>query len=90
VSISVITPKKHIKNSIKLYIMAIDNTAKHANSHLVIMGKPEVGETQFILKIFADIRIQSYHQTNSVYFDYKGDVVDNHAGLLILPGETGF
>ncbi len=58
-------------------IMEINNTAKHANSHLAIMGKPGTGKTQFILKILTDIRQQSKFQTNFIYFDYKGDVVDN-------------
>jgi len=58
-------------------VMELNNTARHANSHLAIMGKPGVGKTQFLLKILADIRIQSNFQTNFIYFDYKGDVVDN-------------
>jgi len=58
-------------------IMEMNNTAKHANSHLAIMGKPGVGKTQFLLKILADIRNQSGFQTNFIYFDYKGDVQDN-------------
>jgi DNA sulfur modification protein DndE len=58
-------------------IMQLNNTAKHANSHLAIMGKPGVGKTQFLLKILTDIRIQSNYQTNFIYFDYKGDVVVN-------------
>ena len=58
-------------------VMELNNTARHANSHLAIMGKPGVGKTQFLLKLLADIRIQSNYQTNFVYFDYKGDVVDN-------------
>lgn len=58
-------------------LMELNNTAKHANSHLAIMGKPGVGKTQFLLKILTDIRIQSNYQTNFIYFDYKGDVVDN-------------
>ena len=62
-------------------IMEINNTAKHANSHLAIMGKPGTGKTQFILKILADIRQQSNYQTNFIYFDYKGDVVDNETFL---------
>ena len=57
--------------------MEINDTVKHANSHLAIMGKPGVGKTQFLLKILADIRIQSQFQTNFIFFDYKGDVVDN-------------
>lgn len=61
----------------KELVMELNNTAKHANSHLAIMGKPGVGKTQFLLKLLADIRIQSNFQTNFVYFDYKGDVVDN-------------
>lgn len=58
-------------------IMEINDTTKHANSHLAIMGKPGTGKTQFILKILADIRLQSNYQTNFIYFDYKGDVVEN-------------
>lgn len=64
-------------------VMELNNTAKHANSHLAIMGKPGVGKTQFLLKLLADIRIQSNYQTNFVYFDYKGDVVDNDRFLEI-------
>lgn len=64
-------------------IMELNNTDKHANSHLAIMGKPGVGKTQFLLKILADIRIQSNYQTNFIYFDYKGDVVDNQRFLDI-------
>ena len=58
-------------------LMELNNTARHANSHLAIMGKPGVGKTQFLLKILTDIRIQSNFQTNFIYFDYKGDVVEN-------------
>jgi DNA sulfur modification protein DndE len=61
----------------KELVMELNNTVKHANSHLAIMGKPGVGKTQFLLKILADIRTQSNYQTHFIYFDYKGDVVDN-------------
>lgn len=64
-------------------IMELNNTARHANSHLAIVGKPGVGKTQFLLKMLADIRVQSNYQTNFVYFDYKGDVVDNERFLEI-------
>jgi DNA sulfur modification protein DndE len=57
--------------------MELNNTTKHANSHLAIMGKPGVGKTQFLLKILADIRLQSNNQINFIYFDYKGDVIEN-------------
>ena len=62
-------------------VMELNNTAKHANSHLAIMGKPGVGKTQFLLKILTDIRTQSNYQTHFIYFDYKGDVVDNERFL---------
>ena len=62
-------------------IMELNNTTRHANSHLAIMGKPGVGKTQFLLKILTDIRVQSNYQTNFIYFDYKGDVVDNQRFL---------
>ena len=58
-------------------VAELNNTTKHANSHLAIMGKPGVGKTQFLLKILADIRTQSNFQTHFIFFDYKGDVVDN-------------
>lgn len=58
-------------------VMQLNDTAKHANSHLAIMGKPGVGKTQFLMKILTDIRTQSNYQTNFIYFDYKGDVVEN-------------
>ena len=58
-------------------MVELNNTAQHANSHLAIMGKPGVGKTQFLLKILADLRIQSQFQTHFIYFDYKGDVVSN-------------
>ncbi|WP_045222649.1 DndE family protein [Desulfonatronum thioautotrophicum] len=64
-------------------VMELNNTARHANSHLAIMGKPGTGKTQFLLKILADIRIQSHFQTNFIYFDYKGDVVDNQRFLEV-------
>jgi DNA sulfur modification protein DndE len=57
--------------------MELNNTTKHANSHLAIMGKPGVGKTQFLLKLLADIRLQSNNQINFIYFDYKGDVIEN-------------
>ena len=61
----------------KEVVLELNNTVKHANSHLAIMGKPGVGKTQLLLKILADIRTQSSYQTNFIYFDYKGDVVEN-------------
>ena len=67
---------RNILNNDEL-IMGLNDTAIHANSHLAIMGIPGVGKTQFLLKILADIRKQSEYQTNFIYFDYKGDVVDN-------------
>lgn len=57
----------------KIYF-EINNTIRHANSHLAIMGKPGVGKTQVLLKILADIRQLSNYQTNFIFFDYKGDV----------------
>ncbi len=61
----------------KEIVVELNNTMKHANSHLAIMGKPGVGKTQLLLKILADIRIQSNYKVNFIYFDYKGDVVEN-------------
>lgn len=58
-------------------ILELNNTEIHANSHIAMMGKPGVGKTQFLLKILTDIRVQSNYQTDFIYFDYKGDVVEN-------------
>ncbi len=69
-------------------IMALNDTAIHANSHLAIMGKPGVGKTQFLLKILADIRIQSDYQTNFIFFDYKGDVVDSETFIDVTRART--
>lgn len=69
-------------------IMPLNDTTKHANSHLAIMGKPGVGKTQFLLKILADIRIQSNFQTNFIFFDYKGDVVDNDTFTEVTRART--
>jgi len=69
-------------------IMPLNDTSIHANSHLAIMGKPGVGKTQFLLKILADIRVQSDYQTNFIFFDYKGDVVDNDSFVDVVRGRT--
>lgn len=69
-------------------IMSLNDTAKHANSHLAIMGKPGVGKTQFLLKMLADIRVQSNYQTNFIFFDYKGDVVSNDTFVDVTRART--
>jgi len=69
-------------------IMSLNDTSKHANSHLAIMGKPGVGKTQFLIKLLADIRVQSSFQTNFIFFDYKGDVVDNETFIDVSRART--
>jgi DNA sulfur modification protein DndE len=69
-------------------IVELNNTTQHANSHLAIMGKPGVGKTQFLIKILADIRIQSNFQTNFIFFDYKGDVVENNSFIDVTRART--
>lgn len=69
-------------------IMHLNDTTKHANSHLAIMGKPGVGKTQFLLKLLADIRVQSNFETNFIFFDYKGDVVDNETFIDVTRSRT--
>lgn len=69
-------------------IMSLNDTTKHANSHLAIMGKPGVGKTQFLIKLLADIRVQSSFQTNFIFFDYKGDVVDNEIFVDVSRART--
>jgi len=71
-----ITIGRHELNNERLVIQ-INNTARHANSHLAIMGKPGTGKTQLLLKILADLRDQSRFRTNFILFDYKGDVAEN-------------
>ena len=69
-------------------VIEFNNSVRHANSHLAIMGKPGVGKTQFLLKLLADIRIQSGHQTNFILFDYKGDVVTNGNFVEVSKAQT--
>lgn len=69
-------------------IMELNDTTKHANSHLAIMGKPGVGKTQFLIKVLSDIRVQSNYQTNFIFFDYKGDVVDNEKFIDVTKART--
>lgn len=78
---------RNILNNDEL-IMGLNDTSVHANSHLAIMGIPGVGKTQFLLKILADIRKQSEYQTNFIYFDYKGDVVDNETFINVTRSRT--
>ena len=70
------------------FIIELNNTKKHANSHLAIMGKPGVGKTQFLIKILSDIRVQSQFQTNFIFFDYKGDVVTNEKFVEVTRART--
>jgi len=58
-------------------IIEMNNTEKHVNPHLAIVGKPGGGKTQFLLKILSDIRKSSDFKTNFIFFDYKGDVSQN-------------
>ncbi len=76
-------------------IAHLNDTAKHANPHTAIVGKPGTGKTQLLLKILADVRVQSSFATNFVLFDYKGDVAANQrfidvtrASVFRLPQDT--
>jgi len=71
----------------KIYF-EINNTIRHANSHLAIMGKPGVGKTQLLLKILADIRQLSNYKTNFIFFDYKGDVISSKDFVKITKADT--
>lgn len=55
----------------------LNNTVRHANSHLAIMGKSGTGKTQILKKILADIRQFTNYQTQFICFDYKGDVTSD-------------
>lgn len=76
-------------------ILRLNDTSKHANAQLAIMGKPGVGKTQVLLKMLADIRNQSNFEANFIFFDYKGDVAANEiftevtkAQVFSLPKDT--
>lgn len=71
----------------KIYF-ELNNTIRHANSHLAIMGKPGVGKTQLLLKILADIRRLSNYKTNFILFDYKGDVISSEDFIKITKADT--
>ncbi len=58
-------------------ILHLNDTKRHANFHVAMMGKPGVGKTQLLLKMLADIREQSGFRTNFILFDCKGDVAAN-------------
>ncbi|MEO4054465.1 ATP-binding protein [Solibacillus sp. CAU 1738] len=67
----------------KPVVLELNNTNKFANPNLAIAGKSGVGKTQFLLKLLADIRIQSRHKTNFIYIDYKGDTINNTRFLQV-------
>ena len=71
-SIGVMVGRRELNN--EAVVVEFNNTVRHANSHLAMMGKPGVGKTQVLLKVLADIRAQARFRTNFVLFDYKGDV----------------
>lgn len=59
----------------KPVVLEINNTDRHPNPHLAIIGKSGSGKTQILLKMLADIRKQSDFRTHFILFDYKGDIV---------------
>lgn len=85
-SLDILVGKQELTN--EKVIIELNNTQKHANSHLAIMGKPGVGKTQLLLKILADIRKQSNFQTNFIFFDYKGDVVSDNKFTEVTKATT--
>ncbi len=67
---------KDIKNT--PVVLEINNTSRHSNPHVAIIGQSGSGKTQILLKILADIRKQSDFRTNFILFDYsKGDIASN-------------
>lgn len=69
-------------------IIEFNNMARHANSHIALMGKPGTGKTQFLLKLLADIRVRSQFRTQFILFDYKGDVIDNDRFVEVTKATT--
>lgn len=60
----------------KPLIYGFNDTRSHNNPHLGIMGTTGVGKTQLLLSILYDIREQSNQQTNFIYFDYRGEFLN--------------
>lgn len=54
-------------------VYEFNNTQKHNNPHMGVMGTTGAGKTQFLLSVLYDIREQSEYQTNFILFDYKGE-----------------
>ncbi len=57
-------------------IYEFNNTKRHNNPHMGIMGTTGAGKTQFLLNTLYDIREQSKFQTNFIFFDYKGEFLN--------------
>ena len=69
-------------------VLRLNDTRKHANPHLSIMGKPGTGKTQSLLKILADIRNHSNFETNFIFLDYKGDVSLNETFIAATQAQV--
>jgi DNA sulfur modification protein DndE len=69
---------------------------RQTNNYLAVTGKPGSGKTQFVKDLLAQIRLQSEHKVNFIFFDYaKGDVADDadfvaatQAEVVRLPEES--
>lgn len=51
---------------------------QETNPHMGIMGTTGCGKTQFLLNVLYDIRKKSEHQTSFIFFDYKGEFLDQN------------
>jgi len=61
------------KNNWEKVILNLNDTTKHWNSHLAIMGIPWSWKTQLLMNILCQIKEQTNSETNIIFFDYKWD-----------------
>lgn len=63
-------------------ILNLNDTQKHWNSHLAIMGIPWSWKTQLLMNILCQIKEQTNNETNIIFFDYKWDTDLHHPNFV--------
>jgi len=69
-------------------VLRLNDTGAHANPHIGLAGKPGVGKTQLLLKMLADLRVQTDYRTGFVVFDYKGDISSDQRFVEVTRAHT--
>lgn len=69
-------------------VFRLNDMAAHANPHVGIAGKSGTGKTQLLLKMLADLRVQTDYRTGFVVFDYKGDISSNQPFVEVTRART--